>query len=391
MIDVKNKRCQAQGCNKQPSYNKEGESIGIFCFEHKEPDMIDVKNKRCQAQGCNKIPNFNKEGESIGIFCVEHKEPDMIDVKNKRCQAQGCNKQPNFNKEGESIGIFCVEHKEPDMIDVKNKRCQEKGCRKLANYAQPGVFPEYCFGHKKLGMIYKPRKRCEGGEDGDCKEMAMYGMERDKPLRCEDHKLEDDYNLAERECVICKKIDVLNKEGICINFCSMEERDRMMKKRVKKHEEMICNLLREEIDISCTYRDEVVDRSCSNKRPDFVYHCGTHIVIVEVDEDQHKSYKCTSYGDNKEGKMKGENIRMFEIAQSFDGLPVFFLRYNPDNYRVNGVLGKCPMSKRHDLLIKWVRKCIRELRVGFNVKYLFYDDFEESDGSFIEIREDDVY
>jgi len=126
---------------------------------------------------------------------------------------------------------------------------------------------------------------------------------------------------------------VLNKEGICINFCSMEEMDRMMKKRVKKHEEKVENLLREEIDIPFTYRDEVVDRVCSNKRPDFVYHCGTHVVIVEVDEDQHKSYKCTVYGDNKEGKMKGENIRMFEIAQSFDGLPVVFLRYNPDNYK----------------------------------------------------------
>lgn len=183
---------------------------------------------------------------------------------------------------------------------------------------------------------------------------------------------------------------MLNKEGICINFCSMEEMDRMMKKRVKKHEEKVENLLREEIDIPFTYRDEVVDRVCSNKRPDFVYHCGTHVVIVEVDEDQHKSYKCTVYGDNKEGKMKGENIRMFEIAQSFDGLPVVFLRYNPDNYKTGGVLGKYGMSKRHDLLVKWIRKCLREKMDGFKVKYLFYDEFNESDGSFIEIKQEDV-
>jgi hypothetical protein len=27
---------------------------------------------------------------------------------------------------------------------------------------------------------------------------------------------------------------------------------------------------------------------------------------------------------------------------------------------------------------------------GFKVKYLFYDEFSESDGSFIEIKEEDV-
>jgi hypothetical protein len=88
--------------------------------------------------------------------------------------------------------------------------------------------------------------------------------------------------------------------------------------------------------------------------------------------------------------MKGENIRMFEIAQSFDGLPVVFLRYNPDNYRVNGVLAKYPISKRHELLVKWIRKCLREKKEGFKVKYLFYDEFLESDGSFNEIKEQDV-
>jgi len=48
------------------------------------------------------------------------------------------------------------------------------------------------------------------------------------------------------------------------------------------------------------------------------------------------------------------------------------------------------MSKRHDLLVKWIRKCLREKMDGFKVKYLFYDEFNESDGSFIEIKQEDV-
>jgi hypothetical protein len=279
------------------------------------------------------------------------------------------------------------------MVDIKHKKCVEKECRKLASYAQPGVFPEYCFSHRKDGMISNPRKRCGGVLDGDCKDNAIYGVERDRPIHCEEHKLEDEYNLGERICSNpeCKKIDVLNKYGLCVNFCSLEERDRLMKKRIKKQEEKIGNLLREEIYLPFIYRDEVVDKDCSKKKPDFVYHCGTHIVIIEVDENQHKSYKCTIYGDNKEGRMKGERIRMFDISQSFDGLPVVFLRYNPDNYRVNGILEKYPDSKRHILLIKWVNKCLRDRDfIGYNVKYLFYDDFKESDGNFLKITESDV-
>lgn len=138
------------------------------------------------------------------------------------------------------------------------------------------------------------------------------------------------------------------------------------------------------------YQDEAVDKSCSRKRPDYVYHCGDHIVIIEVDEDQHKSYKCSVYGDDKNGKMKGEMNRMFEICQSFDGLPCIILRYNPDSYTCNGKIVKTSPSSRHALLNKWVKKCIREKQNGFVVKYLFYDDFDESDATFIQIDEKNV-
>jgi len=383
MINLKHKMCF---CGKsRPNFGKKGYKP-THCANCKDNDMVDVVNKMCY---CGKSqPSFGKKG-CRPTHCVKCKKSNMINVSRKMCF---CGKsQPYFGVEG-SVPSHCSKCKESDMVDIVNKRCKENGCRKIACYANPNVLPEYCLSHKKVGMISNPRKRCEGGDDGDCKETAIYGKERDRPIHCEEHKLEDEYNLAERECVNpeCKKIDVLNKDGLCVNFCSLEERDRLMKKQIKKHEEKIGNVLKEEIDLPFTYRDEVVDKSCSNKRPDFVYHCGTHIVIVEVDENQHKSYKCTAYGDNKEGKMKGENIRMFEIAQSFDGLPVVFLRYNPDNYKVNGVLGKYATSKRHDLLVKWIRKCLRERIDGFNVKYLFYDEFSETDSSFKDIKEEDV-
>jgi hypothetical protein len=88
--------------------------------------------------------------------------------------------------------------------------------------------------------------------------------------------------------------------------------------------------------------------------------------------------------------MKGEMIRMFEISQSFDGLPCIFIRYNPDAFYRNGKIVKMSPSSRHTILVKWIKKCLREKPSGFVAKYLFYDDFDESDVSFTPITEQDV-
>lgn len=44
-------------CGKIPSFNYQGEKIGIYCNDHKKDGMVDVKNKKCIK--CGKIPSFN--------------------------------------------------------------------------------------------------------------------------------------------------------------------------------------------------------------------------------------------------------------------------------------------------------------------------------------------
>ena len=378
MINVINKKCQK--CQiKQPNFNYEGESTALFCSGCKEPGMIDVKNPKCQK--CQtKRPNFNYEGESTALFCSGCKEPGMINVKDKKCQK--CQiKQPNFNYEGESTALFCSGCKEPEMVDVINKKCIE--CGKRANYSYPGVLPKYCVTHKKDGMMAKPRRKCG---IGNCNEIATHGIK--DPVRCELHARTKHYNLVERPCVKCHRLDILNKDGVCVNFCSLEEQDRIIKKKVKKHEEYINKLLDGTIEMRPYVTDTIIDSACSRFRPDRVYHCGTHVVVIEIDENQHKSY--TNCGHTKKEKLLGEEKRMFAIGQSFDGLPCIFLRYNPDNYKdAGGKKGDFGAKKRQELLVKWVNKCIQGneeiLSKGYRVKYLFYDGFDPTDSSIKEL------
>lgn len=45
------------------------------------------------------------------------------------------------------------------------------------------------------------------------------------------------------------------------------------------------------------------------------------MIIVECDENQHGSYACEC-----------ELGRMITLFQDYGGMPVVFIRYNPDNY-----------------------------------------------------------
>jgi hypothetical protein len=35
--------------------------------------MVDVKSRRCAAEGCNKYPAFNVPGESTARYCGDHR------------------------------------------------------------------------------------------------------------------------------------------------------------------------------------------------------------------------------------------------------------------------------------------------------------------------------
>ena len=66
-------QCLHEGCKIRPCYNKEGETKGIYCFEHKKEGMVNVKDKTCIHEGCKTLPSYNKEGETKGLYCSTHK------------------------------------------------------------------------------------------------------------------------------------------------------------------------------------------------------------------------------------------------------------------------------------------------------------------------------
>ena len=125
------------------------------------------------------------------------------------------------------------------------------------------------------------------------------------------------------------------------------------------------------LEENCTLKtisshDQIVGGNlCLKYRPDIFYDCLSYGVVVEVDEDAHRSYDA-----------RCEQHRMQTLAISLD-MPLVFLRYNPDPFKRSGVTVITPQLKRLATLLE---------RLNFHlsnhpkdgetviVEYLFYDE-----------------
>ena len=384
MVNVINKTCNHEGCITYPCFNFEGEK-GIFCKEHKQQGMVNVINKTCNHEGCITYPCFNFEGEK-SKFCSEHKQQGMVDVVNKTCNYEGCITYPCFNFEGEK-GIFCNLHKKIGMINVKDKTCEYEDCKTHAYFGYINQPATRCTLHK-LPLMFKNRKvKCF---NENCDEISEYGKE--EPTHCFIHKKDDELCLLGQICKQCgRKDELCNKDKICLTYCRPTELSIISKKIIKKKERMVLSYLDENIktDIK-SVDDKIIDTSCVKRRPDRVYDCGSFFVVVEIDENQHKSYKNGCSFDTKTQELR----RMIQIHEALSNgmMSVIFLRFNPDNFRICGELKKINMQKRLEVLCKWVSYCINlkedPTQSSIRIKYLFYDDYDETNLKFEKI--DDI-
>jgi hypothetical protein len=353
MIYVRKNICKYSGCEKTASF---GITIPEYCKQHAEDRMRNLIAKYCEHNGCEIQATYATIGNRPK-FCMKHCEEGMICVIGKGCEQPGCQSKSRYYDNPGGKGRFCTKHKQTGMVDVSNPKCEEPNCKSLASYGIPGGKKTACSKHRKHGMLSRPRARCIV-----CRKPAFYGKSY-IPKHCETHKESDDDNLVERECVSCHLIMVLDKNNKC-EYC---EPIRFQTNRLAKK-----NALMEYLDhkaLRGNSTDIVIENGiCGKERPDRVFDFDDKIVIVECDEHQHQERQCEC-----------EQTRMVNISQSYGGVPVYFIRWNPDNYVSNDNKLPEPVQRRHLTLAKYLED-IRDEKIHLprellNVCYMYYNEW----------------
>jgi hypothetical protein len=327
MIDVKSRRCIHPDCKKHPVYNNEGEKKALYCITHKKEVMINVISKICIHPDCKKLPSYNNEGEKKALYCVTHKKEDMIDVKHKTCIYPDCKKQSNYNNEGEKKALYCITHKKEDMVDIMNKKCIHPDCKKIPSYNNEGEKKAlYCFTHKKEDMIDVVSRKCI---HPNCKKQPNYNNEgEEKGLYCITHKKENMINVISKTCKSewCNTQVLEKYDGYCL-FCFINLfPDKPVSRNYKTKEYAVVEFVKNKFSNLSWIADKRIQDGCSKKRPDLLLDLGYQLIIIEIDENQHINYDCSC-----------ENKRLMELSQDVDHRPIIFIRFNPDDYKKDGL------------------------------------------------------
>jgi hypothetical protein len=309
MIEPNRKLCK---CEKRvrPCFNYEG-LTAEFCNSCKSAGMVNVIDKKCFC-GKQTSPQFNYEGLP-GKFCGTCKLDGMINVKSIKCK---CGKQPSFNYQGLKAA-FCSKCKEIDMIDVCHEKCV---CGKSqANFNYEGLPGKYCSLCRVDGMINTHHKKCIICNTTQ----PSYNYEGLPAKYCVSCKLINMEDVRHEKCkTLYCNIRVQDKyDGYCMRCYMYLFPDKPIDKNYKTKEKAVAEYVLLNFPNVTWTTDKQINDGCSKRRPDLLLDLGYQVIIVEIDENQHKRYDCSC--DNK---------RLMEISQDLGHRPVIFIRFNPDDY-----------------------------------------------------------
>jgi hypothetical protein len=287
--------------------------------------MVDVRSRKCLEEGCKSLNRSFGFARGKGTHCAIHKPPGSEDVVSRRCAWEGCRSlSPSFGRV-KGKGTHCVIHKLAGAEDVVTRRCAREGCESLnPSFSPPGA---------KTG------------------------------IRCSMHQMPKHVNVTMNPCSSCG-LPYQIKEGSTCSSCNP-----LTKEHRNVRKERIVEFLAERFP-GLDYRHDwgLPERFCSEvrSRPDFFFDCATHAAIMEVDQFQHLG------ADYTEGC---ELARQYSIVAAI-GIPVRFIRYNPDAFSVDGKRVRVGRATRHEVLEKELRAALSgppKADGMINVMHLFYD------------------
>ena len=121
----------------------------------------------------------------------------------------------------------------------------------------------------------------------------------------------------------CETIKNKKYKGYCTRCYIHLFPDDPISRNYKTKEYAVLEFIRNNYPEHTWVNDKIIDGGCSKKRPDIFLDLLTHSIIIEIDENQHKTY------DNCE--LKRINLLFEDLGDRH----IIFIRFNPDDYLDN--------------------------------------------------------
>jgi len=140
------------------------------------------------------------------------------------------------------------------------------------------------------------------------------------------------HNKKKRRCKICGGKELCKSEwchtraaskynGYCLPCCIHMCPEIQVSRNYKTKEKDVVDRITTHFPDFTWVADRKVQDGCSKRRPDLLLDMGSHIIIIEIDENKHTDYDCSC-----------ENKRLMELSQDLQHRPIIFIRFNPDDY-----------------------------------------------------------
>ena len=207
--------------------------------------------------------------------------------------------------------IFCLECDGSGICEHGRRKWQCKEC-KGSSYCEHGKRKNSC---KECGGS----QICEHGIDKryckDCEGSIFCKHEKNK-YRCKDC---DGRSLCKSEW--CEVRGIPKYDGYCLRCCINICPEIEVSRNYKTKEKDVVDRIKEIFPDFNWIHDKKIEGGCSKRRPDLLLDIGSHIIILEIDENKHDDYECSC-----------EHRRLMEISQDLGHRNVVFIRFNPDGY-----------------------------------------------------------
>ncbi len=271
----------------------------------------------CKTIDCTKRPSYGLPDDKKATYCKSHALDDMIDIVNKRCLEPDCTTRPSYGLPDDKRATYCKSHALEDMIDIVNKRCLDPDCTTKPSYGlSDDKRATYCKSHASDDMIDIVSKRCE-----TCNSTTMNPKYNPNCSRCHFYLNPDDPRITNYK----------TKEDTYM-YALLEK----LRERSSPEYSVLLSQFK---------LDKTIDGGCSRRRPDGFLDLLTHVIIIEIDENEHKSYDDTC-----------NNRRTMELSQDVGHRPIVFIRLNPDGYTLDGKRMKGSFSLTKSGELKVVKK-----------------------------------